>query len=139
MANNFVEEQLADLGDAGIGIVGCDVYTTTLDNPLNDEFTAAYQKLYPGQLPTTQGYTGWQAVMLLNEALKSTGGDTTPSKVIEAMSSISIETPAGKVTMSPYKDAYIGTRDFFMVETKLVGDNISWVPIHTYPQVLLGE
>lgn len=139
MANNFVEEQLIELGEAGLGIVGCDVYTPVLDNPLNEEFTAAYQELYPNELPTTQGYTGWTAVMLYNEALKVTGGDTTPAKVIEAMSTISLETPAGKVTMSPYKDVYIGTRDFLMVETQQIGDAISWVPIYTYEQVLLGE
>ena len=139
MANNFVEEQLVELGEAGLGIVGCDIYTPVLDNALNDEFTAAYQKLYPNELPTTQGYTGWLAVMLYNEALKRTGGDTTPAKVIEAMSTISIDTPAGKVTMSPYKDVYIGTRDFLMVETQKVGEGISWVPVHTYEQVLMGE
>jgi len=139
MANNFVEEQLKDLGEAGLGIVGCDIYTPMIENPLNEEFTVGYQKLYPNELPTTQGYTGWIAVTLYNEALKLTGGDTTPAKVIEAMSTISIDTPAGKVTMSPYKDAYIGTRDFLMVKTEKVGEGISWIPIHTYEQVLLGE
>lgn len=129
MANNFVEEQLADLGEAGLGIVGCDIYTPLLENPLNAEYTAAYQKLYPDEPPSTQSYTGWVAVMLYKEALKLTGGDTTPAKVIEAMSTISIDTPAGKVTMSPYKDAYIGTRDFFIVTTERVGDNISCRPI----------
>ncbi|MCL5735763.1 MAG: ABC transporter substrate-binding protein [Actinobacteria bacterium] len=139
MANNFVEEQLAELGDAGLNIVGCDVYTPLLDNALNKEYTAAYQKLYPDELPTTQSYTGWVAVMLYNEALKQTRGDTTPAKVIEAMANMSIDTPAGKVTMSPYKDAYIGTRDFLIVKTQKVGNNISWVPIYTYSQVQLGE
>lgn len=139
MANNFVEEQLLDLGEAGIGIVGCDIYTPMLENDLNTEFSLAYAGLYPGELPTTQGYTGWQAVMLYNEALKITGGDTTPAKVIQAMSTISIDTPAGKVTMSPYKDTYIGTRDFLIVESQNVGNGISWMPIYTYEQVLMGE
>ena len=77
--------------------------------------------------------------MLYAKALELTGGDTTPAKVIEAMSTLSIDTPAGKVTMSPYKDAYIGTRDFLIVETQQVGENISWVPLYTWEQVLLGE
>ncbi len=139
MANNFVEEQLAELGEAGLGIVGCDIYTPVLDNPLNEEFTAAYQQLYPGELPTTQGYTGLVAVELYAEALTQTGADTTPAAVIEAMSTASIDTPAGKITMSSYKDAYVGTRDFFIVETQQVGENISWVPLYTWEQVLLGE
>jgi hypothetical protein len=47
--------------------------------------------------------------------------------------------PAGSVTMEPYKDAFIPTRDFYIFETKQVGDRIAWVPIYTYEQVLLGE
>ncbi len=139
MSSNFVEEQLADLGDAGIGIIGCDIYTAMLDSALNTDFATAYQELYPDEMPNTQAYTGWQAVMLYNEALEQTGGDTTPATVIDAMSTISIDTPAGKVTMSPYEDTYIGTRDFFIVETQQVGDNISWVPMYTWEQVLMEE
>jgi branched-chain amino acid transport system substrate-binding protein len=139
MSNNFSDEQLKELGDLGLGMVACDYYAYTLDNPLNKEFIAAYQKLYPGENPTPQGFGGWQAVMLYVEGLKKTNGDTTPAKVIEAMSTLSFDTPAGKVTMKPYKDAYIATRDFFILETKKVGGVVTWVPIHTYEQVFLGE
>jgi branched-chain amino acid transport system substrate-binding protein len=140
MANNYLEEYLKELGDISLGMIGCDIYTPMLDNTLNAQFIAAYQELYPGKYPTTETYTGWQAVMLYNEALKQTGGDSTPAKVIEAMSTISIDTPAGKVTMSPYKDAYIATRDFFIVKTEDVGNGrITWVPIYTWNQVPLGE
>ena len=41
--------------------------------------------------------------------------------------------------MQPYKDAFIPTRDFYILETKQVGDRIAWVPIYTYEQVELGE
>ena len=139
MANNLVEDQLAELGDAGLNMIGGDVYTPLLDNPLNKDFVAAYQKLYPDVLPTTDGYCAWVAVMLYNEALKQTGGDPTPAKVIAAMSTMSIDTPAGKITMSPYKDAYLGTRDFLIEKTETVNGRISWAPIYTYSQVLLGE
>lgn len=139
MSNNFSDEQLAELGDIGLGMVACDYYAYTIDNPLNDEFIAGYQKLYPGQYPTPQGYGAWQGVMMYIEGLKATGGDTTPAKVIEAMSTLSMDTPAGKMTIVPYKDAFIAERDFFMLETQKVGDAITWVPVKTYEQVLLGE
>jgi ABC-type branched-subunit amino acid transport system substrate-binding protein len=140
MSNNFSDEQLAELGDLGLGMVACDFYASTLDNPLNKEFIAAYQKLYPNEYPTPQAFGGWQAVMLFAKALEATGGDASPAKTIPAMSTMTLDTPAGKVTMAPYKDAYIGTRDFFILESKDVGDGrITWVPKYTFEQVQLGE
>ncbi len=139
VASNMVEDQLAELGDMSLGMVACDLYTPLLDNPLNEQFVAAYDKLYPGVLPTTDGYCAWVAVMLYNEALKQTAGDTTPAKVIQAMSTMSIDTPAGRVTMAPYKDAYIGTRDLFILKSEKVNDRISWAPLYTFSQIQLGE
>lgn len=138
MSNNFSDEQLAELGDIGVGMVACDYYAYTVDYPLNQEFVDAFQKLYPGENPTPQALGGWQAVMLFAEALDATGGDTTPAAIIDALANISVDTPAGKVTMSPFQDAYAGTRDFFMLETQKVGDVITWVPKYTYEQVLLA-
>ncbi len=139
MSNNFSDAQLAELGDVGLGMIACDYYAYTIDNAANDEFIAAYQKLYPGEYPTPQGYGAWQGVMLYLEGLKATGGDTTPAKVIEAMSTLSLDTPAGKVTIVPYKDAFIAKRDFYMLKVQKVGEVLTWVPVKTYDQVLLGE
>ena len=107
MSNNFSDAQLAELGDIGLGMIACDYYAYTIDNQPNKDFIAAYQKLYPGEFPTPQGYGAWQGVMLYIEGLKATGGDTTPAKVIEAMSNLTLDTPAGKVTIVPYKNAFI--------------------------------
>ncbi|GEM_PF-618075 len=139
MSNNFSDEQLAELGDMGAGMVACDYYAYTLDNPLNKEFIAAFEKLYPGQKPTPQAYGSWQGVMMYLEALKATGGDTTPAKVIEALGKLSMDSPAGKFTIVPFKTAYIAKRDFFMLEVQKVGDVWTWVPVKTYEQVLLGD
>ncbi len=139
MSNNFSDAQLAELGDIGLGLLACDYYAYTVDNPQNEEFIAGYQKLYPGEYPTPQGYGAWQGVMMYLEGLKATGGDKTPAKVIEAMSTMSLDTPAGKVTIVPHKTAFIAQRDFYMLEVQRVGDVLTWVPVKTFEQVLLGE
>jgi branched-chain amino acid transport system substrate-binding protein len=138
MSNNFSDAQLADLGDVALGMLACDYYAYTIANPLNEEFIAGYQELYPGEYPTPQGYGAWQGVMLYLKGLEATGGDTTPSAVIEAMSNLSIDSPAGKVTIVPYQDAFIAKRDFFMLEVQEVNGVLTWVPVKTYDQVLLG-
>ncbi|OFW60728.1 MAG: hypothetical protein A2133_03755, partial [Actinobacteria bacterium RBG_16_64_13] len=105
MSNNFSDAQLAELGDVGLGMLACDYYAYTIDNAENEEFIAAYQKLYPGEFPTPQGYGAWQGVMMYIEGLKATDGDTTPAKVIEAMSELSMDTPAGHVQIVAYQNA----------------------------------
>ena len=51
---------------------------------------------------------------------------------------MSLDTPAGKVTIVPYQNAFIAQRDFFMLEVQKVDDVLTWVPVKTYDQVLLG-
>ncbi len=138
MSNNFSDDQLAELGDIGLGMLACDYYAYTLDNQPNKDFIAAYEKLYPGEKPTPQGYGAWQGVMMYIEALKATGGDTTPATVIKAMSTMTLDSPAGKFTVVPYQNAFIAKRDFFILEVQKVGEVLTWVPVETYPQVLLG-
>jgi len=139
MANNFSEQQLADLGQLGVGMVACDFYSPEIDNPANDEFVAGYQKLYPGEYPPPQAFGGYQAVELFLQGVTAAGGDTTPAALIEAMSTITLDTPAGSVTMKPYKDAFIPVRDWYILETKEVEGRVAWVPIYTFEQVELGE
>jgi hypothetical protein len=77
--------------------------------------------------------------MMYLKGLEAAGGDTTPAKVIEAMSNMTFDSTAGKVQMVPYKNAFVGKRDFFMLEVQKVGDVWTWVPVKTYDQVLLGD
>ncbi len=98
-----------------------------------------YQEFYPGEYPMPQGYAAQQALFMFAKAVETTGGDTTPAKLIEALSTMSINTPAGKLTMKPYKDAFIPIRDFFILEVKKVGDGYQWVILETLSQVEMGE
>lgn len=139
MAQDFADDRLADLGDLGLGLIASDYYAYTIDNQANKEFVAAYEKLYPGEKPTAQSYGAWQGVMMYLQALETTGGDTTPAKVIEAMSTMSFDGPTGRVTIVPHKTAFIPERDWFIFEVQRVGDALTMVPIQTFEQVLLGE
>ena len=136
MASNLTEPQLADLGDVSLGLIGGEFYSPEIDNPMNQQFVEAYKAKYGGEYPTMQSFGAWLAVNLFAEAVKKTGGDTTPSALIDAMSSITIDTPAGPYSMSKYEDMYVGTGNYFMMETKKVGDRIAWVPVYTFEGLL---
>ena len=139
MASNLNEPQLRDLGDL-TGIYGIDFYTPQLpaaDYPMNQQFVDDYRKMYPDEYPNMDAYGGWLAVNMFLQAVKATNGDTTPSKLIQAMSTMTLDSPAGKYTMSPYQTMYVGTGDVFMMKTEDVGGGrIAWVPVYTYKQVL---
>ena len=139
MSNNYSDAQLAELGDIALGMIACDYYAWTVDNASNKAFIEAYGKLFKGEKPTPQAYGAWAGVMLYLEGLKATGGDTDPKKVIPAMSHLTMDSPAGSFTIVPFKNAFIAKRDFFILEVQKVGDVLTWVPVKTYPQVLLGD
>jgi len=75
-------------------------------------------------------------VNLFAGAVEANGGDTSPDKLKEAMSSVTIDTPAGPYKMSAYQDMFVGTGNYYMMETKQVGDRIAWVPVFTYEGLL---
>lgn len=136
MAQNVTEEQMLELGDLAVDMLGFDYYSPEIDNPLNKEFVAKYREMWD-QYPAPQAFSAWAAVNLFLEGVKKTDGDTTPAKLIEAMSTMSYDTPAGKYTMSPYQGAYVGTGDAYVLQVKDVGEGrLAWAPIYTYEQIL---
>jgi ABC-type branched-subunit amino acid transport system substrate-binding protein len=81
-------------------------------------------------------FAGWLAVNLFLKAVEKTNGDTSPKAIIEAMSNMSLDTPAGKYTMSPYGDAYIGTGNFYICKSvRLDNGRYTWQPFFTYDQI----
>ena len=140
MSNNYTDPLLAQLGDMSLGMIACDYYAYTLTTPGNSDFVAAFEKLFPDQGgPNSEVYGAYQAVMLYLEALKADGGDTTPAKVIPALAALKLDTPAGHVEFQSFKNAYIPKRDWYMLEAQKVNGVITWVPVKTYSQVVLGD
>ena len=134
-ASCLTEQQLQDLGDLTLGIKGVEYYVNTIDNPLNKQFVEDYKAKWDGEYPNLNAWGGWFAVNLFLEGVKKTNGDTTPAKLIEAMSTATIDTPSGPVAMSAYKDAFIGTTNLYICEVQQGEERYQWVPIKTYESV----
>jgi hypothetical protein len=63
-----------------------------------------------------------------------------PADVITMMGSLTMDTPAGSITMSKYGKTWVAARDFYILRSRNVGGGrIAWAPIHTYSQVLMGQ
>ena len=134
-ASCLTEQQLQDLGDLTLGIQGVEYYVNTIDNPLNKQFVEDYKAKWDGEYPNLNAWGGWFAVNLFLEGVKKTGGDTTPAKLIEAMATATIDTPAGPVTMGAYEDAFIGTTSLYICEVQQGEDRYQWVPVKTFEGV----
>jgi ABC-type branched-subunit amino acid transport system substrate-binding protein len=71
--------------------------------------------------------------MCIIEALKATGGDTSPEKLRQALLSVKFESPFGPVSFDPKT----GVRNMDMHISKVVKQDgeYLWQPIHTYKDV----
>lgn len=139
MCLNLTEAQMAELGDIALGQVGIDYYSPELDNAVNKEFVEDYRAQWNGEYPQAQSAAGWIAVNLFVEAVKKTDGDTSPEALKEAYADISLDTPFGPLSFVEYGDAWIGKGNLSILETKMVGDRMAWVPIETYEDVVFED
>jgi branched-chain amino acid transport system substrate-binding protein len=113
----------------GLGITTAYTWSTELDNAENrsfsDEFKKAYKDDETGQPLAPDGYAVemWDAMRVLDEALKVTKGDATADALIAALEGVSVKTPVGpmafdKTTHNPPLDVYI--REVKLAGTALV-------------------
>jgi branched-chain amino acid transport system substrate-binding protein len=125
------EEHIADLGDAGLGIIDATYYTAQIDNAANKKFVADYLAKY-NRKPAGHDYMGYLNMSLVLEALKATGGDTTPEKLRDALMNVKFDGPAGTVYLGPTRYANI-TVNIFEIAKK--DSEYYYKILKTYPDV----
>ena len=126
----FEETDLAEVKDAGLGMIGFAAYSPEIDTPVNKLFVKEYREKY-GVYPGFAAMQAYSAMTLFLEALKATGGDTTPGKLIAAMKGVSeYETPGGTYGMTPERH---GVSDTYCLEVAKIGDRYAWKVLERIP------
>jgi branched-chain amino acid transport system substrate-binding protein len=69
--------------DAALGFFGGSNWAPNMDTPQNKAFVAAYEKEY-GAVPATYAFQAYDAIKLLDSALKATKGDTSNKDTLRA-------------------------------------------------------
>lgn len=99
---SFAHEVYPGIADVAQGVYWVDRYWDGLDNPVNEEFVERYQQEFGDDAPVpsvaAQGVYG--TVLLFKAAVEeadSVDGDA----VAEALPGISVESPAGEITVDP--------------------------------------
>lgn len=137
MASNTPDYKLKELGDLALGVVGLDHYTRTLDTDINKKFVEEFRAANKGEYPAATEHSAYLAAKLWLTAVEQNNGDPDPKKVMEIMSTLSIDSPGGPVQMGPYLETFIGTKNLYVMEVQKLDDEYAWVPIKTYEKVLM--
>jgi branched-chain amino acid transport system substrate-binding protein len=107
------ESTLPAQQDAAIGFFGGATWAPNLDNPQNKEFVAAYEKEY-NAVPGSYAFQAYDAAMLIDSALKQTGGKTNNKDALRAaLMKADFKSPRGAFR---FNTNHYPIQDFYLVK-----------------------
>ncbi|MCX8023543.1 MAG: ABC transporter substrate-binding protein [Syntrophorhabdaceae bacterium] len=112
-------KQIAEIGDAGIGMIAPDAYVWTIDTPKNRRFVEAYQKRW-GELPAGNAGGVYIAMQVVIEALKKTKGNTRNTELAKALDATDVEGFMGPIR---FGDNRVGINTY-LIHKVIKADNM---------------
>jgi branched-chain amino acid transport system substrate-binding protein len=126
------DDELPGMTDAMLGIVTAHHYSAIHDSALNKSYVADFEKAY-GKRPNLVSVGGYDAMRLIFEALKKTGGKSDGDALIAAMKGIKWESPRGPIEIDARTRDVVHNEYIRRVER--VDGQLSNVEFETYPMV----
>jgi branched-chain amino acid transport system substrate-binding protein len=126
------DDELPGMTDAMLGIVTAHHYSAIHDSPLNKTYVADFEKAY-GKRPNFVSVGGYDAMHLIFEALKKTGGKTDGDALIAAMKGMKWESPRGPIEIDARTRDVVHNEYIRRIER--VDGQLSNVEFETYPMV----
>ena len=113
------ESTLPAQQDAALGFFGGANWAPNLDNPANKAFVAAYEKEY-NAVPGSYAFQAYDAAMLIDSALKATGGKTDNKDALRAaLMKADFKSPRGNFK---FNTNHYPIQDFYLVKAAKRGD-----------------
>ena len=94
------EQDLANMGDAAIGIVSAWHYDYKGKSPRNVEFVKVFNEMHKRN-PDFFSIGGYDGMHAIYETLKKTGGKTDGESLINAAKGLAWESPRGPMSIDP--------------------------------------
>lgn len=126
-------EAIESMGDTAKGIITTFHYTMERDDPMNNEFVAAYKEANNGRAPDIFSVGGYDGMHLIYEALKKTEGDTDGEKLVEAAKGMAWDSPRGPISIDPETRDIVQT--VWIREVKDVDGKVQNVVIDSLPDM----
>jgi len=117
------ESTLPAQKEAALGFFGGANWAPDLNNPQNKKFVAAYEAEYNGAIPATYAFQAYDAGLLIDGALKATGGKTDNKDALRAA--------LAKAPFTSLRGAFkfntnhYPIQDFYQVKVVQVGDKFA--------------
>ena len=138
IGQSILPPMLKDLGPMLIGNVWQHAeYQPFYKGPANKKFNELYQAKFGHPAGSFEG-CGYAVGSVVLEALRITKGDTNPDKIHEAVKSIKMDTPLGKLSFvpgNPDKSGVEGILSRFIEVIKQGKDGYYWDLAYEYPSV----
>jgi branched-chain amino acid transport system substrate-binding protein len=138
IGQSILPPMLPDLGPKLMGNVWQHAeYQPFYKSPANKKFNELYQAKFGHPAGSFEG-CGYAIGMVVLEALRITKGDTNPDKIHEAVKSIKMDTPLGKLSFVPGnadKSGVEGILSRFIEVVKQGKDGYYWDLAFEYPEV----
>lgn len=93
------EDVLDAIGEPALGVINSFHYSEAHKSPENEAYTAAYRKAYPQSRPNFMSVAGYDGMRLIDEVLKTTGGDADGDKFVAAARGLKWVSPRGPVSI----------------------------------------
>jgi branched-chain amino acid transport system substrate-binding protein len=127
------DEQLNAMGDVVLGMITSMDYSAAHDSPENKKYVAEFEKANPAMRPNFMSVGGYDGIALIYKALEKTGGDTTGTKLIEAMKGMAWTSPRGPISIDP--DTRDIVQNVYIRKAEKVNGQIYNVEFATVPNV----
>jgi ABC-type branched-subunit amino acid transport system substrate-binding protein len=116
----FAGEVLPGIADVAQDVYTVERYWDKADNPVNEKFAAAYHAKYGDEAPIgTIAAQGAYGTLLLLQAAAEKAGTTDREAVAKALPGVTVESPAGEITVNPDNNVVTGPIRLLQVK----GDN----------------
>lgn len=126
-------EALESMGETARGIITTYHYTLERDDPLNNEYVAAYRAANNGRSPDLFSIGGYDGMHLIYEVLKATNGDTSGDALVAAAKGMSWQSPRGPMSIDAETRDVVQT--VYIREIQEVDGTLQNVIIHQIPDV----
>lgn len=122
LGSGFLTDGTLDAqGESAEGILTTLHYARALDNPTNKKFITDYEQRFNGDKPDVYAVQGYDTGQVLVQAFAQVNGKTDDKKaLIDAMESVKIDSPRGKLTFS---NAHQVIQNIYLREVKN-GENV---------------
>jgi branched-chain amino acid transport system substrate-binding protein len=134
MDGDYSPQMLSELKDVLVGIKGESTYTWKLDNAENKKFVEGIKAKWNGLPPMSEQQNAYALTKAILAGLEATKGDDTLAKLFPAITSSTINTPAGPLKWDP---SGVAICPMYVTTAEKVGDSYEIsAPLDTVPEVL---